>query len=143
MHCHAVFGTKHREPWLAANIEERVWAYLGGIAKANRIQPLQIGGVDDHVHMLIGLPPTLSMSQAMQLIKGGTSAWIKDSIPGMKGFAWQDGYGAFAVSKSSVPRVATYIRSQREHHKAITFCQEFRALLDRHGIVYDERYVWD
>ena len=143
LHCPAVFSTKHRESWLAPNIEERVWRYLAGLAQAKGIKTLQVGGVDDHIHMLLGLPSTQAISKAMQLLKGGSSAWIKDTFPGMRGFAWQDGYGAFAVSKSLVPTVADYIQRQREHHRVTTFQEEFRAFLDRHAIAYDEQHLWD
>ncbi|MDR3406518.1 MAG: transposase [Chthoniobacter sp.] len=83
------------------------------------------------------------MSKTVQQIKGGSSKWIKDVIPGMKGFAWQDGYGAFAVSKSNLPDLTAYIENQREHHRKKTFREEFVALLVRHGIDYDEKYLWD
>src|SRR5262245_12135484 len=99
LHCHVVFRTKHREPWLTDSIQARVWSYLGGIAQANGIKPLQIGGVDDHVHLLIGLSSTLALSQTMQRLKGGSSAWIKDTFPDLRGFGCQDGYAAFAVSQ--------------------------------------------
>jgi putative transposase len=139
---HVVFSTKRREPWLRPDFEERLWAYLGGIARQNELKPLLIGGVEDHIHMLLGLPPAVSVSQALQQIKGGSSGWIKQNLPGCKGFAWQDGYGAFSLSKSQEPQVQEYIRGQREHHRTKTFQEEYRALLARHGIAYDEQYLW-
>jgi len=143
LHYHIVFSTKSRERWISQDIEARVWAYLGGIARENDLKALCIGGVEDHVHMLLGLPPTVTVSEAMKRIKGGSSGWMKETFPGCQGFAWQDGYGAFTVSKSQVPEVERYIRDQREHHRARTFQEEYRALLERHGIEYDERYLWD
>lgn len=143
LHCHLVFSTKNREPWLRADIEERVWAYLGGIARENGMKPVMIGGIENHVHALLGFPPTLAVSQAVKLIKGGSSAWIKETFPGLRGFGWQDGYGAFSVSKSHVSDVTEYIRSQREHHRVKSFEEEYRAFLDKHEIPYDERYVFD
>jgi putative transposase len=143
LHYHFVCSTKHRKPWITPDIEERIWEYLGGIAKENKIKPLKIGGVDDHIHMLLGAPPTLAPSKIAQLIKGGSSAWIHDTFPKLREFAWQDGYGAFTVSKSLVPDVIAYILNQREHHRVKTFKEEYLALLERHGIDFDERYVWD
>jgi len=105
--------------------------------------PLQIGGIEDYVHVLLGASPTLAPSKIAQLIKGGSSAWIHDTFPGRKAFAWQDGYGAFTVSRSNVEEVAAYIQGQREHHRRRTFQEEYLALLQKHGIKYDERYVWD
>jgi len=125
------------------DIEQRIWAYLGGIAKDNKMQPIQIGGIEDHVHMLFGAPATLAPSKIAQVIKGGSSAWIHETFPAMRGFAWQDGYGAFTVSMSSVPDVAAYIRSQREHHRMKTFQEEYLALLQKHQIDYKECYLWE
>ena len=143
LHCHIIFSTKNREPWLRQDIEERVWSYLGGIARENGMKAVMIGGIENHVHLLVGIPPTLAVSKAVQLIKGGSSVWIKESFPGLRGFGWQDGYGAFSVSKSQVADVAEYIRGQREHHRVKSFEEEYRAFLDKHEIQYDERYVFD
>jgi putative transposase len=143
LHYHLVFSTKHRERWITPDIEQRVWAYLGGIAKENRMKPLQIGGVEDHVHVLLGAPATLAPSKIAQLIKGGSSGWVHHTFPALRAFAWQDGYGAFTVSQSHVADVIAYIQGQRVHHHARTFQQEYLALLRKHGIEYDERYVWD
>jgi len=100
-------------------------------------------GVDDHVHLLLGAPETMAPSKAAQLIKGGSSAWIHTEFPNLRNFAWQDGYGAFTVSKSGLSEVKNYILNQREHHQRRTFKEEFLALLKRHEIEYDERYLWD
>jgi REP element-mobilizing transposase RayT len=140
---HLVFSTKNREPWLRADIEERVWAYLGGIALQNGLKPLLIGGADDHIHMLLGIPPTIPISEALKQLKGGSSGWIKQNIAGCRGFGWQDGYAAFTLSKSQESEVKDYIRNQREHHRVRTFQEEYRAFLHRHGIQYNERYLWD
>ena len=140
---HIVFSTKHREPWLQRDFQDRVWAYLGGIAREHKLISLLIGGMDDHVHMLLAAPPTSSLSEAVKQIKGGSSGWIKRNIPNCRGFGWQDGYGAFSVSKSQEDVVREYIRDQRQHHRVKTFQEEYRDLLNRHGIQYDERYVWD
>ena len=143
LHYHFTFSTKNRRPWIAAEFEERVWAYLGGILKKNKLKPIKIGGVEDHIHLLLGAPPTIAPAKIAQLVKGGSSAWIHEEFPELAAFAWQDGYGAFTVSKSASPDVSEYIENQREHHRTRTYQEEYRALLDRHGIEYDERYLWD
>jgi putative transposase len=143
LHYHVIFSTKLREPWIARELEERLWTYLGGIARQNQLKPLWVGGMDDHIHILLGLPPTVTVSEALKTIKGGSSGWVKDHLPGCLGFGWQDGYAAFAVSKSHLDGVAEYIRKQREHHRLRTFQEEYRTFLDRHEIKYDERYLWD
>ena len=142
LHFHIVFSTKNRERWIEPAIEDRIWAYLGGIAKQNKLTPLQIRGIEDHVHLLVGAPAILAPAKMAQLIKGGSSVWIHETFPQMQGFAWQDGYGAFTVSKSNVPGVGEYIRTQREHHRTRGYQEEYRALLQRHGIEFDEQYVW-
>ena len=143
LHYRFAFSTKNRHLWIAPDIEERVWAYLGGILAKNKMKPLKIGGIEDHIHMLLGAPPTIAPAKIAQLVKGGSSAWIHEEFPQLTEFGWQDGYGAFTISKSAVPDVSAYIQNQREHHRARTYQEEFRALLERHGIEYDERYLWD
>lgn len=143
LHYHIVFSTKHREPWIRSDIQDRLWTYLGGIARENGLKAILIGGMPDHVHLALAIPPTQAVSKAVQVIKGGSSKWIKDALPGMRGFAWQDGYGAFTVSKSNLDEVVDYIRTQPEHHRVKTFQEEYLAFLVRHGIEYDERYLWN
>jgi putative transposase len=143
LHYHVIFSTKNREPWIRQDLEQRIWSYLGGIARENDIKALLAGGIENHVHLLLGIPPSAAVSKAVQLIKGGSSKWIKEALPNMTGFAWQDGYAAFTVSKSLVPEVEPYIRFQREHHRQSSFEEEYRAFLDRHAIQYDERYLFD
>ena len=142
LHCHLIFSTKNRENWISSEIEKRVWTFLGGIAHENGMKPVRIGGMPDHVHLALGMPATLSVSKALQQIKGGSSKWMKGTFPEMGGFAWQDGYGAFAVSKSNLPTLIAYIESQREHHAKRSFQDELLALLALHEIEYDERYLW-
>jgi REP element-mobilizing transposase RayT len=143
LYYHVVFSTKNRERWIAQAFENRVWDYLGGIARQNGLNPVLIGGVDDHVHLLLSIPPSIGLSEAVKQIKGGSSGWVKANFPGLGGFAWQDGYGAFTVSKSQIPEVEEYIRGQREHHRIKSFQEEYRAFLDKHGIEYNEKYLWD
>ena len=127
---------------MTPEIAQRVWAYLGGIAREKGMTALKVGGVEDHVHLVLGLPPTLAPSKAAQLLKGGSSNWIHENFPALSAFKWQDGYGAFTVSKSNLPEVIQYVEGQREHHRKKTFQEEYRALLDKHGVKYDERYLW-
>ncbi len=98
LHYQIVFSTKNRKGWIKEDIEHRIWAYLGGIAKENKMKPLQIGGTEDHVHVLLGAPSVLAPAKIAQLIKGGSSGWIQETFHHLNGFAWQDGYGAFSVS---------------------------------------------
>jgi REP-associated tyrosine transposase len=103
---------------------------------------LQVGGFDDHIHVLVMAPPILSPSQIAQYLKGDSSKWIHETLPELRDFAWQEGYGAFTVSKSNLESVAGYIRNQREHHQQRTFQEEYLDFLQKHGIEYDELYVW-
>jgi putative transposase len=140
MHC--TFSTKERYPWIEAELELRLWPYIGGIARKNRMKALAIGGTFDHVHALLSLPSTMSFAKAVQLIKGGSSKWIHDEYVKLRRFEWQEGYGAFSVSASQVARTITYIERQKEHHRKRTFQEEFIKLLDKHNIDYDQRYVF-
>jgi REP element-mobilizing transposase RayT len=140
LHYHIVFSTKNREPWLTAPMRERLWPYLGGIARENHMTALEVGGVSDHVHVLVSIPPTVAVAKAVQLMKGGSSHWLKSEFRSLAGFAWQDGYGAFTVSESQIGTVRAYIRNQAEHHRTKTFAEEYRALLERHHVEFDERY---
>jgi len=139
---HCVFSTTERLPLLTAELRERLWPFLGGIARQNGMKALEIGGVEDQVHLLLSLPATMPIAKAMQLVKGGSSKWIHETFPEHHGFAWQEKYGAFSVSASRLGQVAKYIRSQEEHHRKVTFHEEFIALLKRHDVQYDERYLW-
>ncbi len=141
LHYHVVFSTKNRQPFLIEAVRERLFAYLGGIARQNGITALEVGGAPDHVHLLLSVPASLAVSKAVQLMKGGSSHWLKETFPDMINFAWQDGYAAFTVSQSQLNDVQGYIRSQPEHHRTKTFAEEYRAFLARHCIEYDERYL--
>ena len=139
---HVVFSTKNREPFIGPDIEQRVWAYIGGVARQHDMTALQVGGIEDHIHVLVLAPPVLSPSQIAQYVKGDSSKWIHATFPTLQHFAWQTGYGAFSVSKSGVSSVVGYIQNQRQHHARKTFQAEYVEFLQRHGIEYDERYVW-
>ena len=141
LHFHLVFSTKNREPWIRPEIESQVWSYLGGICRAHGVKARHIGGVDDHVHLLIGLPPTIALSDWMKRLKGESSKWISEQFPELRTFAWQDGYAAFSVGQSQVDDTIRYISRQREHHTKTTFAEEYRRFVEKHGLPVDERYL--
>ncbi len=142
LHYHVIFSTKNREPWVLPAIEQRVWKVIGGIARKHKMTALQVGGVEDHIHALVTAPPTIAPFQIAQFLKGGSSKWIHEEFPLLSQFSWQDGYGAFTVSKSNIPDVVSYIQNQREHHRKRTFQEEYLEFLRANGIEYDERYLW-
>jgi putative transposase len=138
---HCVFATKEREPLLTPEIRERLWPYLGGIARENGMKALAIGGVADHVHILLSVPATISVSKAMQLLKGNSSKWIHESFPVLRQFSWQEGYGAFSIGISGIEDTCAYIRSQEEHHRTKTYREEVIMFLKRHGFPFDEAMI--
>ena len=142
LHYHVIFSTKNRVAYIKPEIEQRVWAYLGGVARAHKMTALQIGGCDDHIHALVMAPPVIAPSQIAQYLKGDSSKWIHETFPELREFAWQEGYGAFTVSKSNLEFVVAYIQNQRAHHQHRSFQEEYREFLQKHGVEYDERYVW-
>ena len=139
---HCVFSTKERRPLITPELRERLWPFMGGIARQNNLKAIEIGGVEDHVHILLSLPASVPVSKAMQLIKGGSSKWVHETFPDQRLFAWQDEYGAFSVSVSQLDKTIAYIQGQQEHHLKMTFQEEFLALLKKHHVEYDERYLW-
>lgn len=139
---HVIFSTKNRIGYIRVESEQRVWAYVGGVARRHGMKALQVGGVEDHIHALIMAPPKVPPSQIAQFLKGDSSKWIHEQFPVWHGFGWQDGYGAFTVSKSNVPDVIRYIQSQREHHRRKTFQEAYLEFLHKHEIEYDEGYLW-
>jgi putative transposase len=143
LNVHCVFSTKERVPVLTPEIRERLWPYIGGIAKQNGLHPKCIGGVADHVHVLLALPTTLGVAKAMQLIKSGSSAWIHQTFQQLRNFGWQQGYGAFSVSISQLPQTIHYIENQLEHHRTRTFQEEYLSFVKAHGINFDAKYLWD
>jgi putative transposase len=138
---HIVFSTKDRTPWLSPDIREALFPYLGGILRNIECPLLQIGGVEDHVHLLIRLPRTMTIAQFVEKVKTSTSKWLKTR--GVSEFAWQAGYGAFSIGASDTETTVRYIQNQEEHHRKVSFQEELRALLREAGIEFDERYVWD
>ena len=139
---HCVFSTKGRRQLITMSLQDRLWLFMGGIAREHGMKAIAVGGVEDHAHLLLSLPTTISISQAAQRIKGGSSKWIHETFPEHRGFGWQEGYGAFSIGISQVDATVAYIRSQPEHHRTKSFQEEFLAFLKKDGIEYDERYVW-
>jgi len=140
---HCVWSTKGRRPVLTPEIQGRLWPYLGGIARAQKAPALAVGGVADHVHILLSLPATLSISKTIQLLKGNSSKWLHEEFQELRSFNWQEGYGAFSIGMSGVPETKSYIATQTEHHRKRTFQEEFHSFLDKHALIYDEAILWD
>jgi REP element-mobilizing transposase RayT len=141
LYVHLVFSTKHRAPSIADAIRPRVHAYIGGCANGVQAVPLEIGGVDDHVHALLSLRATHRLADVVRDIKHESSRWMHDEFD-RRQFAWQEGYGAFSVSESSIEGVRRYIQRQAIHHHKMSFQEEYVALLKKHGIAFDERFLW-
>ena len=135
---HVVFSTKERQPWIKPEIQDRLWPYLGGIARENKMKALKVGGVEDHVHILLSLPSTLAIAKAVQLLKGNSSKWIHETFPKLKTFEWQEGYGAFSIGVSGVEDTIKYIENQAEHHRKKSFKDELKAFLKKHELEYEE-----
>ena len=141
---HIIFSTKDRVPFLKdPDIRSQMHAQLGGTSKSLNCPTLIVGGVEDHIHLLARESRTITLSDWVKELKRVTSLWIKEKSPQFQTFAWQAGYGAFSVSQSQSGKVFNYIQEQEAHHRKQDFKTEFREFLDRHGIEYDERYVWD
>jgi REP element-mobilizing transposase RayT len=139
---HFVWGTANREPTIRKSWRDRLHGYIGGILENKKSKLLAAGGIEDHIHVLASLPATVSLSEIASAMKANSSRWIHENTPQGKGFDWQTGYGAFSVSESMKERVKQYIAMQEEHHRSWKFTEEFKALLEKHGIAYEERYLW-
>ena len=139
---HIVFSTKEREPWLDIELRPRLWEYLSCAIRGEGGFCLLVNGIADHVHLLARLRQDKAVSEVLRSIKANSSGWIHREFPQRGGFHWQDGYGAFTVSKSQTETVRHYIANQEAHHRKLTFQEEFLTLLKAHEIEYDERYLW-
>ncbi len=137
---HLIFSTKGRTPWITPELEAELYGYLMNALKADGNVPIKIGGFDDHVHILIGLSRTVIIAKTVENIKSSSSKWMKSK---RADFAWQLGYAALSVDHKGTDGVVAYIANQREHHEVVDFKDEFRKLMEEHGIVIDERYVWE
>lgn len=140
---HLVFSTKNRERFLSPAIQSELHPYLAGTLDNIECPSLQVGGIEDHVHLLFGLSRTRTIAEVAEVVKTSSSKWIKSKGPSFGQFHWQSGYGAFSVSQSNASAVVAYIRDQAQHHKKLTFQDEFRRILEKYLVRYDERYVWD
>jgi REP element-mobilizing transposase RayT len=140
---HLVYSTKHHRPWIGKDHRADLYAYQVGIFRQWDCPAIAIGGVEDHIHALFALSKNHALSKIVEEVKKGSSKWMKAAGPMNPDFQWQAGYGAFSVSPSNLEAVKRYIEGQEEHHRKMTFQDELRALLRRHGIAFDERYLWD
>ena len=144
VYLHLVFSTKDRRPFLRdKTVRDDLHAYLGGISKSLDCPPLIVGGVEDHVHLLCRFARTITQAEWVKELKRVSNGWLKEQGRDYADFEWQGGYADFSVSQSNLEPVKQYIASQEEHHRKTTFQDEFRTLLRKHEIEFDERYVWD
>lgn len=142
MNIHFVFSTKNRKNLIDNNMQSRLWAYMGGIAKDYKMVALAVGGTENHVHILITIPAAISPAKCIQLIKSNSSKWVNEEFHNKGGFSWQVGYSGFSVSPRQIQNVKNYINGQEEHHRIRSFEEEYIVFLKDSGIEYDERYVW-
>ena len=138
---HCIFSTKERRKSITPEVRDRLWAYMGGVAREHGMTALAVGGTDDHAHLLVAIPATLAVATAMREIKSGSSRWMHETCA-MPSFAWQEGYGAFSIGHSQIEATVRYIARQEEHHRKRDFQAEFVAILKKHRMEYDLRYVW-
>jgi REP element-mobilizing transposase RayT len=138
-HLHVVFSTKERRKTIAKELQPELWSYMAGICHNLDIASIAIGGTDDHTHILLHLPPTISLSKAIQMLKANASRWMNHR---QKDFSWQQGFGAFSVGISNTAAVVRYIQNQEAHHRKMTFEEEYLRFLKRHGINYDPKFVF-
>ena len=138
---HCVFSTKERSRIIEAEIQPRLWAYMGGVARKREMKALGVGGTGDHVHLLLSLPSSLPVAKAMREIESESSRWMREECALAK-FEWQEGYGAFSIGWAQVEVTLKYIAGQKEHHRKRDFQAEFIAFLKKHDVDYDPRYVW-
>ena len=141
IYCHIVFHTKNNIKFIREDIEDELYAYLGGVLRNCKSISFQIGGTSDHIHILCTLPRTMAPADLAEELKKSTSKWMKTKGSNYRDFYWQEGYGAFSVGWSQVDTVKSYIRDQKVHHSRVSFIDEYKKLLEENGIVYDERYL--
>jgi REP-associated tyrosine transposase len=140
---HLVFSTKHREPFISSVVESELHPYMATIFREHDSPSLIIDGTAGHIHALVALGRTVTVADLVEEVKTGSSKWIKTKGKEFKNFHWQKGYGAFSIGQSNVERLKRYIRNQKEHHRRVTFQDEYRDFLNRYRVEFDERYVWD
>jgi putative transposase len=140
---HIVFSTKYRQPLIKAGIESELYNYLGGICRKLECQPIIVGGYTDHIHILCQLSKRITLMKLLEELKSHSSKWIKTKGGNYSNFYWQDGYGAFSVNPSQIDRVRAYIANQKQHHQKSTYQTEYRAILTKYKVEFDERYLWE
>ncbi|TWU20429.1 Transposase IS200 like protein [Novipirellula galeiformis] len=140
---HIIYSTKYRKPTIRPDWQDDLYGYIGGIVRGQQGTLLKIGGVEDHVHLLAKLSPTVAISDVLRKIKSNSSKWINERPDVSRKFEWQSGYAAFSVSESQMPSVSEYIANQAEHHRKKTFEEEFLDILKKHNIDFDVRYVFE
>ena len=138
-----VFSTKHREKLISPDMAPELYSYIGGVARGNGMTAIAVGGMPDHIHVLLQMPSMLLVPKSINLIKGASSRWMNATYRQGVRFHWQNGYGAFSIGCSQVNRTVEYIRKQAEHHNKFTFEQEYLRFLKANAIEYDPRYIWD
>jgi putative transposase len=140
---HLVFSTKDRLPFLETTIRSTLYAYIATVARNAGCECLRVGGMEDHVHLAIEFSRTITIAELVEELKTSSSKWLKTQTPHLSSFAWQRGYGVFSVGPTDSEALLTYIDRQEEHHREISFQEEYRAFLRKYRISFDERYVWD
>jgi putative transposase len=140
---HFTWSTAGREPWLEPSMRSDLYSYIGGTMKHKSARLIAAGGMFDHVHLYASLPSTICIADFVNAVKSNSSRWIHESFAQLRHFAWQEGYGAFSVSKSEEGKIVRYISNQESHHRKRDFKEELIGLLDKHGIAYDKRYIWN
>ena len=142
LYYHLVYSTKSHAPDLTPEIRPRLYEYIGGIVRGLDGRLLAAGGTVDHIHLLVSLHPDRALSAVLRDVKANASKWLRVTFPDQRGFAWQTGYGAFTTNRSSLEKITRYIAGQEQHHRKVSFKEEFLELLRKHGVEFDERYLW-
>ena len=140
---HAVWSTKKRQPLITKEVKPRLYGYLHNALDKKGVKLMHVNGMEDHVHLLLSMPLTVLIPDLFETIKPAATKWVHKTFPGMRDFGWQTGYGAFSVGRSNMQQVINYIANQEEHHRTVTFQEEFIRLLEMQGISYDKRFVFD
>lgn len=139
---HLVWSTKERQSLITIDFQRNLYEYMAGVFRSLKCYCILIGGMPDHVHVCIEIPPTLNISNIMRSVKVSTSKWVRQNCSVGRDFEWQEGYGAFSVSASNKNTLIQYIKNQEKHHKKYNFKEEFLLLLEKHGVQYEEKYLW-
>ncbi len=140
---HAIFSTKDRKPLIVSDLKPDLLAYMGGIVREIGGKVIATNSMPDHVHMLLWLPPSVAVAEALRIVKTNSSRWVHQNWSRHRGFGWQTGYGAFNVSQSNAASVVEYIRNQEKHHRRVSFQEEFISFLSKNDVRYDECYIWE